>query len=184
MFTFFKMNKPHLSYIDQHTDALIIVDVQNDFLPGGALAVPNGDQVIPTINRISKHFFNVILTQDWHPMHHVSFASSHPRKRCYEIIDVSYGRQMLWPDHCIQGSHGAELSNLLDIPHARLIIRKGIHQLVDSYSAFTEADRSTNTGLSSYLKDLGIRRTFIVGLATDFLCQMVSIGCDCPRIHS
>jgi nicotinamidase/pyrazinamidase len=149
-------------------DALLVIDAQNDFLPGGALAVPNGNHVIPVINRIAKGFTNVVLTQDWHPAQHISFAASHPGKVFNEEIEISYGRQMLWPIHCLEGSHGAELSDELDIPHARLIIRKGIHRLVDSYSAFIEADRVTRTGLAGYLTDLGIKNVYVVGLATDF----------------
>jgi len=147
---------------------LIVVDVQNSFLPGGSLAVTDGDQVIPVINRLSKRFANVILTQDWHAADHISFASNHSGKAPFDVIDLPYGMQVLWPDHCIQGSDGAALAQDLDVPHAQLVIRKGFHQHIDSYSAFMEADRKTSTGLASYLRERGIARVFVVGLATDF----------------
>jgi nicotinamidase/pyrazinamidase len=148
--------------------ALLIIDVQNGFLPGGSLAVKDGDQVIPVINTIAKRFFNVVMTQDWHPEGHLSFASSHSGRKPFETIDLAYGKQVLWPDHCVQGSSGAALSKDLSVPQAALIIRKGIHKDVDSYSAFTEADGKTTTGLAAYLKARGIKRVFVAGLATDF----------------
>ena len=146
---------------------LLVIDVQNDFLPGGSLAVTNGDQVIPVINRIATSFANVVITQDWHTLGHISFASSHAGKSPFEIIDVPYGQQVLWPDHCVQDTDGAALSNDLLIPHASLLLRKGFHKNIDSYSAFTEAD-GTTTGLASYLEARGLKRVFLVGLATDF----------------
>ena len=148
--------------------ALLVIDVQNCFLPGGSLAVKEGDQVIPVINRLAKGFANVILTQDWHTEGHTSFASAHPGKKPFETIDLAYGKQVLWPDHCVQGTDGAALSKDLAIPQAGLVIRKGYHRDVDSYSAFTEADGKTTTGLAAYLKARNLQRLFIAGLATDF----------------
>lgn len=147
---------------------LIVVDVQNSFLPGGSLAVRDSDQVIPVINRLSKQFANIVLTQDWHTADHISFASNHAGKAPFDVIDLAYGKQVLWPDHCIQGSDGAALAENLDIPHAQLVIRKGFHQHIDSYSAFMEADRTTSTGLASYLRERGMTKVFVTGLATDF----------------
>jgi nicotinamidase/pyrazinamidase len=148
--------------------ALLVIDVQNCFLPGGSLAVKEGEQVVPVINRIAKAFSNVVLTQDWHTPGHVSFASAHSGKKPFETIDLPYGKQVLWPDHCVQGSDSASLSKELAIPQAELIIRKGFHKDVDSYSAFTEADGKTTTGLAAYLKARKIKRVFVAGLATDF----------------
>jgi len=148
--------------------ALIVVDVQNGFVTGGNLAVPRGEEVVPVINRLARAFANVVLTQDWHPAGHASFASSHAGRQPFETTELSYGTQVLWPVHCVQGSHDAELHVELDIPHVQLIIRKGYHTGVDSYSAFQEADRRTSTGLEGYLKQRGIQRLFVVGLATDF----------------
>jgi nicotinamidase/pyrazinamidase len=150
------------------SSVLLVIDVQNCFLPGGSLAVKDGDKVVPVINRLAKGFANVVMTQDWHTAGHVSFASSHPGKKPFETIDLSYGKQVLWPDHCVQGTDGAALSKDLSIPQAELIIRKGFHKNVDSYSAFTEADGKTTTGLSSYLKARKLHRVFVAGLATDF----------------
>jgi nicotinamidase/pyrazinamidase len=147
---------------------LLVIDVQNCFLPGGSLAVKDGDQVVPVINRIAKSFANVVMTQDWHTAGHVSFASSHSGKKPFEVIDLSYGKQVLWPDHCVQGTDGAALSKDLNIPQAELILRKGFHKDVDSYSAFTEADGKTSTGLAKYLEARGLQRVFVAGLATDF----------------
>jgi nicotinamidase/pyrazinamidase len=149
-------------------DVLIVVDVQHDFLPGGALAVPEGNAVIEPINRLARAFRHVVLTQDWHPEGHASFASSHPAKQPFEMTDLHYGPQVLWPDHCVQGSSGAEISQDLDIPHAQLVIRKGYNAGIDSYSGFKEADRQTSTGLAGYLRERGIRRVFCAGLALDF----------------
>jgi nicotinamidase/pyrazinamidase len=150
------------------TSALLVVDVQNCFLPGGSLAVKDGGQVIAVINKIAKGFAHVVMTQDWHTAGHVSFASSHDGKKPFETVDLKYGKQVLWPDHCVQGTEGASLSKDLSIPQAELIIRKGFHKDVDSYSAFTEADGKTTTGLASYLKARGLKRLFVAGLATDF----------------
>ena len=150
------------------TSALLVIDVQNCFLPGGSLAIKDGEQVVPIINRIAKAFSNVVLTQDWHTPAHVSFASSHAGKKPFELVDLAYGKQVLWPDHCVQGTEGAALSKDLAIPQAELIIRKGFHNAVDSYSAFTEADGKTTTGLAAYLQARGITRVFVAGLATDF----------------
>jgi nicotinamidase/pyrazinamidase len=147
---------------------LLVVDVQNCFLPGGSLAVKDGDQVIPVINRIAKGFDNVVLTQDWHTPRHISFASSHPGKKPFETIDLPYGKQILWPDHCVQGTAGAEIAKDLDIPKAQLVVRKGYNSDVDSYSTFLEADKKTQTGLTGYLKERGLTEVFIAGLATDF----------------
>lgn len=152
---------------DQHS-VLIVVDVQNGFMPGGGLPVPRGDEVVPVINRIGQLFSNVVLTQDWHPAGHASFASSHPGKSPYEAITMPYGPQVLWPEHCVQGTHDAALHKDLHLPQAQLIIRKGFHLQVDSYSAFMEADRTTTTGLAAYLQARGLRKAVICGLATDF----------------
>src|SRR6185312_354565 len=150
------------------SSVLLVIDVQNCFLPGGSLAVKEGDQVVPVINRIAKAFSNVVMTQDWHTPGHVSFASVHSGKKPFETIDLPYGKQVLWPDHCVQGTDGASLSKDLSIPQAELIIRKGFHKDVDSYSAFLEADGKTTTGLAAYLKSRKIKRVFVAGLATDF----------------
>lgn len=149
-------------------DALLIIDVQNDFMPGGALAVPRGDEVVPIINRVAAKFRNVVLTQDWHPPGHVSFASSHAGRKPFETIRLRYGKQVLWPDHCVRTTAGAALHPDLSVPHARLVIRKGCDPKVDSYSAFLEADHKAKTGLDGYLTSRGIRRVFCAGLATDF----------------
>jgi nicotinamidase/pyrazinamidase len=148
--------------------ALIVVDVQNCFLPGGSLAVDKGDEIIPLINRIARAFQNVVLTQDWHTARHISFASSHAGKKPFDVIDVPYGKQVLWPDHCVQGTDGAAIHRGIDIPHAQLVIRKGFNPLVDSYSAFIEADGASKTGLDGYLTGRGIKTVYVAGLATDF----------------
>lgn len=147
---------------------LVVVDVQNDFIPGGALAVPQGDEVVPEINRLAARFDDVILTQDWHPRGHASFASSHPGKKPFETIELPYGSQVLWPDHCVQGTAGAAFHPDLNLAKAQLVIRKGHHRDIDSYSAFLEADRETTTGLAGYLKERGFRKLYVCGLATDF----------------
>ena len=149
-------------------DVLIAVDVQYDFLPGGALAVPDGDAVIAPINALAERFAHVVLTQDWHPPGHASFASSHAGKAPFETKELHYGSQVLWPDHCVQGTRGAEIAAELRVPRAKLIIRKGTDPEVDSYSGFLEADRCTPTGLAGYLKERGHPRVFCAGLATDF----------------
>ena len=150
------------------TDCLIVVDVQNDFCPGGALEVKQGDEIVPLVNQLARRFENVVVTQDWHTPHHISFASSHPGKKPFETKRLRYGEQVLWPDHCIQGTRGAALHQGLDVPHAQLLIRKGFHPKVDSYSGFLEADRKTKTGLDGYLRSRGVKRVYCVGLATDF----------------
>jgi nicotinamidase/pyrazinamidase len=148
--------------------ALLVIDVQRDFLPGGALAVPDGDAVVPVINQLAPHFDHVLLTQDWHPANHISFAANHAGAAPYETIDLPYGKQVLWPTHCVQGSAGADFAPGLTLPHAELVIRKGFRRNVDSYSAFQEADRQTPTGLAGYLRERGLTRLFLCGLATDF----------------
>jgi nicotinamidase/pyrazinamidase len=147
---------------------LVVVDVQNDFCPGGALAVPKGDKVVQVINRLAARFDNVVLTQDWHPRGHASFASSYRGRKPFETIDLPYGKQVLWPDHCVQGTPGAAFHAGLDVTKAQLVIRKGFHRDIDSYSGFVEADRKTSTGLAGYLKERGFRSVFVCGLATDF----------------
>ena len=147
---------------------LIVVDVQNGFTPNGNLAVAGSDQIIPRINQLAKQFKNVVLTQDWHPHHHISFAENHPQHHAYDVIDLPYGKQVLWPMHCVQGTHDAALHPDLDVPHAQLIIRKGFHADIDSYSAFMEADQKTATGLAGYLKERQIETVYVVGIATDF----------------
>ncbi len=149
-------------------DLLLVVDVQNDFLPGGALAVPEGEAIVPLINALAQRFAHVALTQDWHVPGHRSFASSHPGRAAFETITLPYGPQILWPDHCVQGSFGAEFSPALSIPKAQLIVRKGYRREIDSYSAFCEADGATLTGLAGYLRERGFHRVFLAGLATDF----------------
>ena len=149
-------------------DVLIVTDPQRDFCPGGALAVPEGDAIIPVVNRLARRFAHVVITQDWHPAGHMSFASTHPGKQPFETIAVDYGPQTLWPDHCVQGTAGAAFHAALDIPHAELVIRKGYHRAIDSYSAFRENDHRTPTGLASYLRERGLERVTLCGLATDF----------------
>ena len=154
--------------IDNSTDCLLVIDVQNDFCAGGALAVPDGDAVVGIINTIAGKFKHRLLTQDWHPAGHDSFASSHNGKSPFDIVSVDYGDQVLWPDHCVQGSHGAEFHPELETDGAELILRKGFRPPLDSYSAFFENDRSTPTGLTGYLRTRGIQRLFMVGLAMDY----------------
>ena len=149
------------------TSVLLVIDVQNCFLPGGSLAVKDGDKVVPVINALAKKFPDVVLTQDWHTAGHVSFASAHSGKKPFETIDLKYGKQVLWPDHCVQGTDGAGLSKDLTIPQAGLVLRKGYNKDTDSYSAFNEADGRA-TGLASYLKARKLQRVFLAGLATDF----------------
>jgi nicotinamidase/pyrazinamidase len=149
-------------------DVLLVVDIQNDFCPDGALAVPRGDEVVPIVNRVAKCFPHVILTQDWHPPGHQSFASSHPGRKPFDTIMLDYGPQILWPDHCVQGTEGAAFHRNLQIPQAELIVRKGHRRDIDSYSAFYENDRHTPTGLVGYLRERGMTRIFLAGLAFDF----------------
>ena len=148
--------------------AIVVIDVQNDFCPGGSLEVPDGDAVVPIINRVARRFAACILSQDWHPPGHLSFASNHENKAPFETTTLPYGEQVLWPDHCVQGTHGAAFHQDLVTESADLVVRKGFRPEIDSYSAFYENDRSTPTGLSGYLKSRGISRLFFAGLATDF----------------
>ena len=150
------------------TDALLVIDMQLDFLPGGALAVADGDAILPGIHALAAQFDHVILTQDWHPRGHISFASTHGLLPFTDTVQAAYGTQTLWPDHCIQGSPGAALHPELDIPHAELLLRKGFRRDIDSYSAFTENDGDTPTGLAGYLRERGLTRLFFTGLAYDF----------------
>jgi nicotinamidase/pyrazinamidase len=162
------------------THALIVIDVQNDFCPGGALAVPGGDEIVPGINTLMRDFDYVILTQDWHPAGHSSFASSHPGKAPYDAVEMPYGPQVLWPDHCVQGSEGAAFHADLDTDRAALIQRKGMNPAIDSYSAFIENDQTTPTGLDGALRSLGIDTLTMVGLATDFCVAYSAI--DAARL--
>jgi nicotinamidase/pyrazinamidase len=148
--------------------ALLVIDVQPDFCPGGALAVPGGGEIVPLINKLAQRFETVLLTQDWHPASHISFAANHPGRAPFETTELPYGTQVLWPTHCVMDTPGAALHPALHIPHAALILRKGSHQNVDSYSAFLEADRTTKTGLDGYLTSRGIKHVYLCGLATDF----------------
>lgn len=166
----------HLPIDDK--SVLIVVDLQNCFLPGGSLQVKDGDKIVPIINRIAKKFAHVVLTQDWHTPGHVSFASAHPGKAAFEVISLPYGDQVLWPDHCVQGTPGADISKDISIPHAELIVRKGYNKNVDSYSAFLEADKKTATGLAGYLKERGLTRVFVAGLATDFCVAWTAMDAE------
>jgi len=152
----------------KESDVLLVIDIQNDFCPGGALAVPRGDEVVPVVNRLGAAFAHVVVTQDWHPSGHHSFASAHPGRKPFESIELVYGAQTLWPDHCVQGSAGAAFRRDLHLPHAGLVLRKRFRRSIDSYSAFYENDKRTPTGLAGYLRERGFRRVFLVGLATDF----------------
>jgi nicotinamidase/pyrazinamidase len=159
----------------QPDDALLIIDVQNDFMPDGALPVTEGDQIVPIINALAKKFEHVILTQDWHPSEHISFAGTHPDKNPFETIQASYGPQALWPEHSLQNTTGAAFHPALDIPHAELILRKGFRAHIDSYSAFLENDHFTSTGLAGYLRERGLQRLFLCGLAYDFCVRFSAI---------
>lgn len=150
------------------SDVLLVIDVQNDFCPGGALAVPRSDEVVSIVNRLASRFANVVLTQDWHPADHLSFASAHPGRKPFEIVTAAYGPQVLWPDHCVQETPGAAFHPSLTIPHAALVLRKGIRRTIDSYSAFYENDRKTPTGLVGYLRERNLTKIFLTGLAFDF----------------
>ena len=150
------------------TDVLVVVDVQNDFCPGGSLPVPRGDEVVPTINALAQRFRHVVLTQDWHPPGHRSFASAHPGRQPFQSIELAYGPQVLWPDHCVQDTPGAQFHAGLQVPHAELILRKGYRREINSYSAFYENDHTTPTGLAGYLRERGLTRVFLAGLAFDF----------------
>jgi len=157
------------------TDVLLVVDLQNDFCPGGALAVDRGDEIVPVINQLGRRFAHVILTQDWHPKSHISFASAHPRRKPYETVQAAYGQQTLWPDHCVQATSGAAFHPALDLPQAELILRKGFRREIDSYSAFVENDHITPTGLAGYLRERGLKRLFLCGLAYDFCVRHSAI---------
>jgi nicotinamidase/pyrazinamidase len=154
--------------IRPNIDLLLVIDVQNDFCPGGALAVGDGDAVVPVVNRLSERFDHVVLTQDWHPLGHSSFATTHPGCAPFQTVTMPYGEQTLWPDHCVQGTSGAGFHPQLSTERAELVIRKGFRRDIDSYSAFYENDRRTPTGLAGYLRDRGLQRLFLVGLATDY----------------
>jgi len=156
-------------------DVLLVTDIQNDFCAGGALAVPRADEIVPVVNRLARRFAHVLLVQDWHPPGHTSFASSHPGRHPFETIELAYGAQTLWPDHCVQGTPGADFHRGLDVPHAELIVRKGFHKDVDSYSAFYENDHKTPTGLAGYLRERGLRNLFLVGLATDYCVRFSAV---------
>ncbi len=151
-----------------NTDVLLVIDVQNDFCPGGTLAVPEGDRIVALVNRLAEKFPRLVLTQDWHPPGHLSFASSHTGKAPFDTIDLPYGEQVLWPDHCVQGTSGAQFHPDLDADRAELVLRKGFRREIDSYSAFFENDRATATGLAGYLRERGLGRAFLCGLALDF----------------
>lgn len=170
-----------LPEVDARRDALVVIDVQNDFCPGGALAVADGDAVVPVANALIRRFEHVVLTQDWHPPGHRSFASSHPGRAPFETIELDYGAQTLWPDHCVQGSRGAEFRADLEANRAELVIRKGFRPGIDSYSAFYENDRATPTGLAGYLRDRGFARVFLCGLATDYCVAYSAL--DARRLH-
>jgi nicotinamidase/pyrazinamidase len=163
--------------LNPSTDALLIIDLQNDFCPGGALAVDGGDEIVPVVNALARGFDHVLLTQDWHPPKHISFASAHPDSDAqpYSTMAAPYGIQTLWPDHCVQGTPGAELHPGLSVPHAELILRKGFRVNIDSYSAFLENDHFTATGLAGYLRERGLRRLFLCGLAYDFCVRFSAI---------
>ncbi|MDO4427542.1 MAG: bifunctional nicotinamidase/pyrazinamidase [Moraxella sp.] len=169
------MSAQYNTYTITHTDALLVVDVQNDFCPTGSLPVPKGDEVVPIINDLIPKFTHIVLTQDWHPNDHISFAANHADKAPFETIELPYGEQVLWAVHCVQDSDGAEFHKDLRTHHAQLIIRKGHHRDIDSYSAFLEADRITLTGLSGYLQAHGIQRVFVAGLATDFCVAWTAV---------
>jgi nicotinamidase/pyrazinamidase len=166
------------------TDCLIVVDVQNDFCPGGALEVKHGDEIVPLVNQLAHKFENVVVTQDWHPAGHISFASSHAGRKPFETKRLRYGEQVMWPDHCVQGTRGAALHDGLELPQAQLIIRKGFHPKVDSYSGFLEADRKTKTGLDGYLRSRGVKRVYCVGLATDFCVAWTALDARRFRFES
>ncbi len=161
--------------LNSATDALLVIDLQNDFCPGGALEVAGGDEIVPVVNSLARRFAHVVLTQDWHPPAHISFASAHPGARPYQTIAAPYGPQALWPDHCVQNTAGAALHPGLSIPHAELILRKGFRREIDSYSAFLENDHFTPTGLAGYLRERSLKRLFLCGLAYDFCVRFSAI---------
>jgi nicotinamidase/pyrazinamidase len=159
----------------QPTDALLAVDLQNDFCPGGALGIAGGDEIVPLVNELARAFPHVLLTQDWHPPRHISFASAHPGTKPYQTIAAPYGPQILWPDHCVQNSGGAAFHPALDVPHAELVLRKGYRPNIDTYSAFLENDHFTPTGLAGYLRERSLKRLFLCGLAFDFCVRFSAI---------
>lgn len=161
--------------IQQEKTALIVVDVQNGFMPNGNLAVAHANRILPKVNQLMHHFNNVVLTQDWHPEHHISFANNHTNKQPFDMIDLPYGQQVLWTSHCVQGTKDADFHPDLDVSQAQLVIRKGFHAHIDSYSAFVEADRTTKTGLAGYLKERQIDTVYVVGVATDFCVAWTAI---------
>ena len=160
--------------LNPHTDVLLLIDLQPDFMPGGPLAVPDGGAILPGVNAVAARFEHVLLTQDWHPPRHISFAATHGKKP-YEQIAAAYGPQTLWPQHCLQHTPGAELHAALDVPHAELILRKGFRRQIDSYSAFLENDHRTPTGLAGYLRERGLTRLFVAGLAYDFCVRFSAL---------
>jgi nicotinamidase/pyrazinamidase len=164
-----------MARIDHNRDLFIAVDLQNDFCPGGALAVPDGDAVIPLINEVARKFKHQVMSQDWHPRGHTSFASSHDGCAPFESIEMPYGLQTLWPDHCIQMTEGAEFHAGIDLPGVVLIVRKGYDAQIDSYSAFFENDRTTPTGLNGFMRERGFERLFVAGLALDFCVQYTAL---------
>lgn len=164
-----------MAFTPRSDDLFLVVDLQYDFLPGGSLAVAGGDEIVIPINRLGRRFENVAMTQDWHPSGHISFASSHLGARPFDLMELPYGPQVLWPDHCVWDTHGAEFSADIELPHTQLVIRKGYHEVVDSYSGFQEADRKTRTGLEGYLRERKFRRLFIAGLATDFCVNWTAV---------
>jgi nicotinamidase/pyrazinamidase len=161
--------------VPKTSDVLLLIDVQNDFCPGGGLAVPEGDAVVPIINRLAARFAHVVLTQDWHPPGHRSFASSHPGRAPFETLEAAYGAQTLWPDHCVQGTPGADFHKDLESDRGELIVRKGFRPEIDSYSAFFENDHATPTGLTGYLRTRDFDRVFLAGLATDFCVHFSAV---------
>lgn len=164
-----------MAFTPRSDDLFLVVDLQYDFLPGGSLAVAGGDEIVIPINRLGRRFENVAMTQDWHPSGHISFASSHLGARPFDLMELPYGPQVLWPDHCVWDTHGAEFSADIELPHTQLVIRKGYHEVVNSYSGFQEADRKTRTGLEGYLRERKFRRLFIAGLATDFCVNWTAV---------
>ncbi len=172
---------PTIPEVDPHRDVLVVIDVQNDFCPGGALAVADGDAVVPVINTLAQRFEHLVLTQDWHPPGHHSFAGAHPGRTPFETVEFAYGPQTLWPDHCVQGTPGAALHVGLDLARAQLLIRKGFRPDIDSYSVFYENDRASPTGLAGYLRERGFSRVFLCGLATDYCVAWSAL--DARRLH-
>lgn len=170
-----EIDKTRMALTPRSDDLFLVVDLQYDFLPGGKLAVAGGNEIVIPINRLGRRFENVAMTQDWHPRGHISFASSHAGAKPFEIMELPYGPQVLWPDHCVWDTHGAEFSTDIELPHTQLVIRKGYHEVVDSYSGFQEADRRTKTGLEGYLRERKFRRLFIAGLATDFCVNWTAV---------